>query len=313
MLSRTADSLFWLSRYMERAENTARAIDAAQRLSSVPNRSDSPTNEWEAAIRATGNSATFFERYEEATRENVIEFVAFSPSNPSSIMSCFDVARSNARAVRTALTMEMWEAINSAWLDMKRYRTMTRTRLDVAKLVNFVTEASIHYDGCAHRTMLRNDAYYFSRLGTFIERADATARLLDVKYHVLLPSEEPVGGSLDYFQWSSLLRSVTALTAYHWVYKESLKPWHVAELLILRPELPRSLIACYIQLVEKLDDIARQYGRQKEVHRIARRSLSRLQNADIDTIFQDGLHEFLSDFISDNNALAHSISESYLR
>lgn len=313
MLSRTADSLYWLSRYMERAENTARAIDAASRLSSVPNRAEEPSNEWEAAISATGNATAFFQRYEEATRENVIEFVAFSPSNPSSIISCFDVARSNARAVRTALTVEMWEVINSAWLDMKRFRNAARTRNDVSKLVGFVTEASLRYEGCAYRTMLRNDAYYFARLGTYIERADATARLLDVKYHVLLPEREPVGGSLDYFQWSSLLRSVSALTAYHWVYKESLKPWHVADLLILRPELHRSLISCYMELVEKLDDLARQYGRQRDVQRLARRNLNRLQHADIGTIFQSGLHEFLNEFLIENNRLANAISESYLR
>jgi uncharacterized alpha-E superfamily protein len=160
--------------------------------------------------------------------------------------------------------------------------------------------------------MLRNDAYWFSRLGVFIERADNTARILDVKYHLLLPNHERVGGPLDYFQWSSILRSVSALTAYHWVYRESVKPWLVADLLILNEQMPRSLASCYVHLVEHLDNIARIYGRQGTAQRQARVIRTRLQNSRMDEIFQTGLHEFIGAFIADNNRLGGAISQQYL-
>jgi uncharacterized alpha-E superfamily protein len=160
--------------------------------------------------------------------------------------------------------------------------------------------------------MLRNDAYWFSRLGLFIERADNTARILDVKYHLLLPAIEQVGGPLDYFQWTSILRSVSALTAYHWVYRENVKPWLVADLLMLKDEMPRSLASCYENLVQNLDRIARAYGRQGNAQRQARAVRARLQNSRIEEIFQTGLHEFIDDFVEDNNQLGTAIAQQYL-
>jgi uncharacterized alpha-E superfamily protein len=160
--------------------------------------------------------------------------------------------------------------------------------------------------------MLRNDAYWFSRLGVHCERADNTARILDVKYHLLLPENERVGGPLDYFQWSAILRSVSALTAYHWVYRESVKPWLIADLLILKDEMPRSLAACYGNLVQSLDLIARAYGRQGPAQRQARAIRTRLENSRMDEIFQQGLHEFIGEFIAHNNQLGAAITEQYL-
>jgi uncharacterized alpha-E superfamily protein len=160
--------------------------------------------------------------------------------------------------------------------------------------------------------MLRNDAYWFSRLGLFIERADNTARILDVKYHLLLPAHERVGGPLDYHQWASILRSVSALTAYHWVYRENVKPWLVADLLMLKDEMPRSLASCYENLVQNLDRIAGAYGRQGNAQRQARAVRARLQNSRIEGIFQTGLHEFIDDFVEDNNQLGTAIAQQYL-
>jgi uncharacterized alpha-E superfamily protein len=160
--------------------------------------------------------------------------------------------------------------------------------------------------------MLRNDAYWFSRLGLYMERADNTARILDVKYHMLLPANERVGGPLDYFQWAAILRSVSALTAYHWVYRENLKPWLIADLLILKDELPRSLAGCYGNLVQNLDLIARAYGRQGPAQRQARALRARLENSRMEEIFQTGLHEFISGFVSDNNKLGAAVTEQYL-
>ncbi len=165
---------------------------------------------------------------------------------PSSIRNCIENARLNSRSVRTALTSEMWDTINSAWIELHAcWPKGAKTREELTKFLRFVQETSLRFDGSAYRTMLRNDAYWFSRLGLHLERADNTARILDVKYHVLLPEEEHVGGPLDYYQWTSILRSVSALTAYHWVYRETLKPWLIADLLILNESLPRSLASCY--------------------------------------------------------------------
>jgi uncharacterized alpha-E superfamily protein len=160
--------------------------------------------------------------------------------------------------------------------------------------------------------MLRNDAYWFSRLGVYIERADNTARILDVKYHLLLPALEHVGGPLDYYQWAGILRSVSALTAYHWVYRESLKPWLIADLRMLNDQMPRSLASCYENLVQNLDRIAGAYGRQGNAQRQARGIRTRLQNSRMEEIFQTGLHEFIGSFIKDNNKLGSAISQQYL-
>ena len=177
------------------------------------------TNEWESAVATAGCAAAFFAVHSEANEETVTEFLAFSTENPSSIRNCFEVARTNARAVRTALTMEMWEAINTAWLELKRFGNQPASREELARFLRWVQESSLRFDGSAYRTMLRNDAYWFSRVGVYMERADNTARILDVKYHLLLPAHEHVGGPLDYYQWAGILRSVSALTAYHWVYQ----------------------------------------------------------------------------------------------
>jgi len=314
MLSRTADNLYWLTRYMERADFLARIIEATQRLVALPRASGT---EWESVLISSGAAEVFRPEHGPVNEANVVEFLTFSPHNPSSIRNCIELARTNARSVRTALTVEMWEAINGAWLELKRFEaapglTPQGRRERFGRFLDFVKEMSLRFDGSVYRTMLRNDAYWFSRLGLYIERADNTARILDVKYHVLLPDSDPVGGSLDYFQWTAILRAVSALTAYHWVYRENIKPWLVADLLILRPEMPLSLQASYGNIVQILDAIAKAYGRQGRAQRQARTALARLENTSNDEIFQTGLHEFITAFIGDNAALGATISDQYL-
>src|SRR6476646_2097975 len=304
MLSRTADNLYWLSRYVERAEYLARILDATQRLSALPLAYVGTSNEWESAVATAGCANAFFKLYDEANEENVTDFLAFSTANSSSIRSCFELARGNARAVRTALTMEMWDAINGTWLELKRYGNGPTSREECSRFLRWVQESSLRFDGSAYRTMLRNDAYWFSRLGVYTERADNTARILDVKYHVLLPETERVGGSLDYFQWSTILREVSALTAYHWVYRQSLQPWLVADLLIFNRQMPRSLASSYENIVVFLDNLGRAYGRQGVAQRLSRSTLARLENTSVKDVFQQhGLHEFISGFIVDNDKL----------
>jgi uncharacterized alpha-E superfamily protein len=312
MLARTADNLYWLARYVERAEYLARILDATYRLTSLPLTYVGSSNEWESAVATAGCANAFFAAYTEANEETVTDFLAFSTGNPSSIRSCLETARHNARAVRTALTTEMWDAINGAWLELKKWSNGPRSREEFARFLRWVLESSLRFDGSAYRTMLRNDAYWFSRLGVYIERADNTARILDVKYHLLLPAIERVGGPLDYFQWAAILRSVSALTAYHWVYRENVKPWLVADLLMLRDEMPRSLASCYENLAQNLDRIANAYGRQGMAQRQAHAVRARLQNSRIKEIFQSGLHEFIDGFVEDNNRLGSAITQQYL-
>jgi uncharacterized alpha-E superfamily protein len=312
MLSRTAENLYWLARYVERAEYLARTIEATLRATSLPS-TYVGKNEWESALLTAGIGDGFYHHYEVADEQAVVEYLAFSPANPSSIRNCIEAARLNSRSVRTALTTEMWDTINGAWIELQQaWSGLIKNREELTRFLRFVQETSLRFDGSAYRTMLRNDAYWFSRLGLHLERADNTARILDVKYHMLLPEAEHVGGPLDYYQWTSILRSVSALTAYHWVYRETLKPWLIADLLILNNSLPRSLASCYENLVRNLDQIGVAYGRQGPAQRHARGIRNRLEHSHMDDIFQRGLHEFIEEFIGDNNRLGEIIAKQYL-
>jgi uncharacterized alpha-E superfamily protein len=316
MLARTADNLFWLARYIERADYTARILEATSRLVALPRAYGDTGSEWESALLSTEAHESFVARGGAINESEVIRYLVFDPENSSSVCNCIEKARSNARAVRTALTLETWESINTAWLELKkfeRFRKATRADgVELRRFLDYVKKVALDVDGTTQRTMLRNDGFWFMRLGHYLERADNTARILDVKYHVLLPESETVGGPLDYFQWTAILRSVSALTAYHWVYRQSVKPWHVADLLILEGAMPRSLLSSYDNIVSLLDSLSRAYGLQGPAQRHARSVMAKLQNASIREIFQSGLHEFLEDFINDNNTLGDVLSKQYL-
>lgn len=317
MLARTADNLYWFARYVERADHIARIIEATSRLAALPRAYGGATSEWESALISSGVIDEFAKTGREINEANAIAYLVVDTDNLSSIHLCMEAARRNARAVRTALTIETWEAVNAAWLELVRYereraKGKALDRDDLGRFLALVKKMALDVDGSAYRMMLRNEAFYFMRLGHYLERADNTARLLDVKYHVLLPDAETVGGSLDYFQWSAILRAVSANTAYHWVYRQSVKPWLVADLLILKPDMPRSLIACYENIVRWLDLLARDYGRQGKAQRHAHAILSKLQTADLKSIFQSGLHEFIEGFIADNDQLDIVMADQYL-
>ena len=312
MLSRTADSLFWTARYMERADYLARLLETALRAAALPASYGGSSTEWESAVASAGASELFYARYGDATEETVCDWLAFSLDYASSIYNCLTTARSNARAVRTALTAEMWEAVNDAGLELQKYKGRTLTRNELVRFLEWVKGVVQAFDGAARRTMLRNDIYWFLRLGGALERADNTARILDVKYHILLPEHERVGGTLDYFQWSTILREVSAVTAYTWVYRQSVKPWLVADLLILNRQMPRSLASCYEVVAHQTDLLADAYGRRGQSQRQARSMLSRLNGQRIEDIFQSGLHEFITGFLDDNAQLGATIAEQYL-
>jgi uncharacterized alpha-E superfamily protein len=315
LLARTADSLFWLARYMERAENVARILQVACRMASMSRSIGNGSNEWLSTLVAAGCEDDFAAVHGDAepSARAALHYLARDPSNPSSICSCFETARRNARAVRTALTVDMWEALNETWIGARSFGERDFEPDRVAVFLDWVKHRSLLFHGAYANTMLRNDAYYFTQLGTFIERADNTARILDVKYHVLLPAADPVGGALDYYQWQSILRSVSALRSYHWIYRETLKPWHLAEMLILRPEMPRSLRSCYAQITRYLGLVAETYdNRRGECHRLAGEIDARLRVGRIEDVFQCGLHEFLTEIIDDTAVLGQNIAEFYL-
>lgn len=311
MLGRTANELFWLSRYVERAENMARLVEVGYRIVLLPRDGEGRHEEWRSTLESAGCHAGYVAKYAGLDTRDVINYLLFDSDNPSSVYSCLATARRNARAQRTALTREMWESLNSSWIEFQAIKPASLTSDALPALLDWVKERSAAYRGALLNTILRNDTFGFSQLGTFLERADNTARILDVKYYVLLPRPELVGSGIDSMQWAAILRSVSAHRSYHWVYKESYRPWRVADYLILNTQMPRSLRSCYAEITSALDDLARIYGNQHACHCEAHEMLATLQTGSIDSIFQSGLHEFLRDFITRNNRLGASISETY--
>ncbi len=311
MLSRTANNLFWMARYVERAEFVARLLEVALQMSGMKSREG--RTEWNSALIASGCEAGYFAKYDEVTARNVVDYLARDPDNPSSIYSCLSTARQNARSVRTALTVDSWEAINGTWLDIQVAGRQRFAIENLDNMLSWVKRRALQFNGAYNNTMLRGDAFYFCRLGTYLERADNTARILDVKYHVLLPEYEQVGGLLDYYHWRAILRAVSALRAYHRFYRDRISPWNVAELLILQPQLPRSLRGCYDQVTGNLDLLAGQYGGQTgECHRLAGEFHARLRYGRIQDVFDSGLHEFLTETIDRSIVLGKEIQRFYL-
>ena len=310
MLSRTADSLFWTGRYIERVDYLARILEATLRLAAIPTREGASEGVWAGAVASAGMADAFAALGSAPNERSVREFLAFAPDSDS-ITTCITRARTNARSVRTALTVELWEAINGAWNGLAEQGRPTR-RDDFVNFLEWVKTVTLSVEGASSRTMLRNDAYWFLKLGAAVERADNTARLLDVKYHLLLPEGERVGGQLDYFQWTTLLREVSALTAYRWVYRDNVKPWLVADLLVLNRQMPRSLASCQSEIVSCLELLAADYGRRGLSQRIANTRLMQFEEATIERIFQSGLHEYIQAFLDQNNRLGQAISEQYL-
>jgi uncharacterized alpha-E superfamily protein len=309
LLGRTANGLYWMNRYIERAENMARLVDAGLRLALT--RSASAADEWNSVLLSAGADWAFTQSGRELNGANVFDFLLRDTSNPSSAMSSIATARSNARMVRTALTRETWESINEAWMSLKRMLATPVDARDLPSVLDAIKRETALIRGSFYGTMLRNEIFDFSQIGTFIERADNTARILDVKYYVLLPSVSWVGSSLDNYQWESILRSVSAHRSYRWVYEADYTPTNVADYLILNRRMPRSFAYCYHNISESLDFLAERYGTRHACHETVERTNARLKNSTIRGIFDTGLHEFLSEFIRDNNRLGDEIAADY--
>jgi uncharacterized alpha-E superfamily protein len=311
MLGRTANDLFWMSRYIERAENMARLLEVGYRIALLPGQSHGHDEEWRSTLRSAGCEQGYLNKYGSYDTGNVVNFMLFDTENPSSVYACLAAARRNARAQRTALTREMWESLNGAWITFSAIDVKRLASDKLPPLFDWIKERSALFRGALLNTILRNDTFYFNQLGTFLERADNTARILDVKYYVLLPHNELVGGEIDSVQWAAILRSVSAHRSYRWVYKDSYKPWRVAHYLILNRQMPRSLRSCYEEIMQALVDLGHYYGSYNGPQELAGETLRQLADGDMNAIFQSGLHEFLADFIARNNRLGCQISAAY--
>ena len=312
MLGRTASSLYWMSRYMERAENLARLLEVGHRISLMPGAIEGHRDEWRSTLLSASCAEGYDAKHDDIIAAKVIDYLIFDESNPSSIKSSLRTARNNCRAVRTAITRDVWESINSTWNELLTVQPNELKADRLTVFLEWVKQRSMSFRGAVLGTMLRNENYYFSQLGNFIERADNTARILDVKYFILLPKPSDVGSEVDAQQWAQILRSVSAHRAYRWFYRDSLyRPWLVAEFLILREEMPRSLVFSYQWINTALDGLGQLHGARYDCHDMARQTLARLRLGKMDDIFQSGLHEYVSQFILGNTALSGAIGQAY--
>ena len=297
-----------MARYIERAENLARMLEVNYRMSLLPHDAQIVERGWAATLTIIGLLDAFQQRYQAVTPANAIAFMAFDRGNPGSIYSCLRQARENARAVRGTLTSETWEMLNSTWLEMRV--TGMRPGAEIANFFEWVKDRSHLARGVVQGTMLCDEAWHFIWLGTYLERADSTSRILDVKYHLLLPHGEQAGGSADYYQWSALLHSVSAFEIYRRVYRDLITPRRVAELLVLRDDMPRSLRSCVSRVYAHLTAVRN--AQSGETERRAGELQASLHFGRIEDIFALGLHEYLVQFLGRVRDLGERVARNFL-
>lgn len=315
MLSRTADHLYWMARYIERAENTARMLNVNVETALLPQSAEEMEQGWRGSLGISELQEEFDRKYDHVTQRNVLDFMVRDADNPSSIFSCLKQARENARAVRGALTTEVWETHNATWLKLRELDEHALLTSDPGKFFEWVKYRCHLSRGVIVGTMLKDEAFHFIRLGTFIERADNTARLLDVKFHGAPNSAGAESASqeatqFDFYYWASILRSVSGFEVYRKVYRDVIIPARVAELLILHPAMPRSLVACMEEVVENLRQVRNELSHDTE--RFAGKLHAELKFGDIDEILERGLHEYLTHFLKQTFELGNRISRDFL-
>lgn len=305
MLGKTANGLFWMYRYLERAENTARLIETGQRIALT--RLDDRDEEWNSVLQSGGVLDAFSKSGEELSKDTAVNWMLRSKNNPSSVLSCIETARQNARLVRAALTGEVWEAVNAAYIDARDLLSRRVSERDLPNVLRSLRQSTALVRGMTHGTMLRNEVYDFARIGTFLERADNTARILDVKYYVLLPSAGSVGSSIDNVQWETILRSLSARGGFRMEYGHGAGPREITQYLILDKRMPRSLAFC----ASKLCDNLRYLHGDKRTHLPSLKQVTALENQylkhDVQAIFDFGLHEFVQGILGQLSDISRQI------
>ena len=309
MLGKTANGIFWMARYLERAENTARLIETGQRIALT--RLQDNDDEWASILQSSGTLASFQEQHDELNKDAALDWMLRSTDNPSSIKSCIEAARQNARLVRTALTGEVWEAINAAYMRSNELLSRKVSERDLPNVLNLMRRAAAMVRGMVHGSMMRNDIYDFLRAGTVLERADNTARILDVKYYVLLPSINAVGSSIDNVQWESILRSVSARGGFRMVYGAATGPKEIAQFLILDRQLPRSLAHCVWFLRNCLESLAQDREEAPQSLALANALLDEKLSCEIESIFEQGLHEFIQSILQGLADLTNQLQKDF--
>lgn len=307
MLGKTAGGLFWMFRYLERSENTARLIETGFRIALTHPGGD----EWQSVLQTAVVADAYAAEHDEIEQGAVIDFLLRGRSNPSSVLNCMAQARQNARLVRTSITREVWEAVNDTYMQTKEALARPVRDRDLPEVLAMIRQQAALVRGALHGSMLRNDVFDFARLGTFLERADNTARILDVKYYVLLPSVTQVGSSLDNVQWETILRSVAGRRAYAWLHQGQITPVSIADFLIFDGRMPRGLRYTVTKIRSNLEMLERSYDTRHPCQDTAAQLDRTLQNRRIEDVFDEGLHEFLSQFISDIGRLGAEIETDY--
>ena len=309
MLGRTAGSLFWMFRYLERCENTARLIEAGFQIALT--RTDNETNIWQSIIATAGVINEYTATHDEYSQENVVDFLLRDTNNVSSVISMMRMARDNARAARTALTREVWEGTNQSWLIFKDELKRPIKSRDLPIRLEMIRRQTSLVRGALYGTMLRNDIYDFAHLGCYVERIESTARILDVKYYVLLPSVSQVGSSIDNVHWETILRSVSAHQSYRWLNQNQIDPASIANFLILDRRLPRSIAYCVGKVYDHLCHLSKSYQIDASSLNAIKSLHGYFETANIDDIFSEGLHEFLQDIIEKNAKISSQIEQNY--
>lgn len=307
MLSSTAKNLYWMGRYLQRAKTVARLIEATQRMAL---QSGGETTTGVAAI--FGLDEGFREKHPQGTLANMIDFLALDDSNPSSIVNSIGAARMNAREERNNITVDVWESLNSLWLELSGRLRENRALLDRGALIESVKKQAVMIFGAAQVTLLRDEAYNFLQIGAFLERADNTARVLDIKFHLLRPEGEPHARELDYYAWTEVLACIGAVRTYRRIYRTGLDPMKVAELMLLRRDVPRSVHHCLWIVDLNMRELAEAYGTRGEADRMAGELHARLRYARTDRIFNIGLAKFIADVQGDISLLSDEIGRQFL-
>ncbi len=313
MLSRTAENLFWSARYIERADSLARLLEVGYRMSLIPNTETGYVNEWESILETSGIKSDYLEKNKNITREGIIYFLLSDSKNPSSIKNCIRNARENIRMVRTAVTLEVWNAVNSSFHDLETNIKHTKNILkELPEIIEWIKKQVNLIRGTIINTQLINDGYDFLILGTYFERADFTARIINVKYFILLPSINYVGSDVDNFQWSMMLRSISSYRAFKWAYgEEGINYIKIIDFLILNMTCPRSLMFSIEKIKHHLERLTKFYKQSSSAKSKIKIMYKKFRNLDADKVSDLGLHEFLKTFIKDIDLIYRELEKKY--